>query len=212
MVLCCATLGELGKAGDPPVCRPEELPAVRERELREACALLGVGALHLLGYRDRELSSAPAEEIRGHLVRLLRATRPTLVLTFDPHGANFHPDHIAISRFTSDAVAAAADPRWYPEAGPAHEVTRLLWAPGRHPWEWTRDEDPGARPGVDFAIDVRPWRERKVAALRAHRTQAHSLHRNFFGQPDADRLLGFEYFRQGWGPALRERPQTDLFA
>ncbi|RPJ71679.1 MAG: PIG-L family deacetylase [Acidobacteria bacterium] len=212
IVLSCATLGESGKAGTPPICRPEELPAVRERELREACASLGIGALHLLGYRDRELASVPPDEIRGHLVRLIRGTRPLVVLTFDPHGANLHPDHIAISRFTSDAVAAAADPRWFPEAGPAHEVSRLVWVPGRHPWEWTRDANPGARPGVDFAIDVGPWRDRKVSALRAHRTQAHSLQRNFFGQPDAERLLGVEFFRQGWGPPLAARPLSDLFA
>ena len=212
VVLACATLGESGKAGTPPVCKPEELPAVRERELREAASRLRITELHLLGYRDRDLGAAPHDRIRGQLVRLIRGSRPLVVLTFDPNGANLHPDHIAISRFTSDAVAAAADARWFPEAGPAHHVRRLAWVPGRHPWEWTRDADAGSRAGVDFVIDVRRWRERKVAALQAHRTQAQSLQRNFFGQPDADRLLGYEYFRQGWGPALGVRPLTDLFA
>lgn len=34
--LLTATHGEAGACGDPPRCRPEEMPAVRERELRGA--------------------------------------------------------------------------------------------------------------------------------------------------------------------------------
>ena len=44
-----------------------------------------------------------------------------------PNGMNLHPDHIAISRFASDAVAAA-DPRWFPETGEPHTVARMLWS------------------------------------------------------------------------------------
>ena len=129
LVLATATLGDAGKVGDPPVCSREELPRMRESELRRAVDLLGIDSLHLLGYRDKKLSTADPGRIRGQLVRLLRRYRPAVVITFDPSGFNLHPDHIAISRFTSDAIAAAADPRWLPEAGEPHRVTRLLWTP-----------------------------------------------------------------------------------
>lgn len=210
VVLATATLGESGKAGNPPVCTPEELPAVREGELRAAAAILGIHEVHLLGYRDRELASAPADAIREQLVRHIRASRPAVVVTFDPQGANLHPDHIAISRFTSDAVSAAADPRWFPDAGAAHAVARLLWVPGRRPWEWLRDPDLERRGGADFVVDIAPWRERKLEALRVHRTQRASVERNFLVHPDIDRLLGAEVFRLGWGPIGR-RPLNDLF-
>ena len=36
VALVCAMLGQAGKAGDPPVAAPDELPRVRDRELREA--------------------------------------------------------------------------------------------------------------------------------------------------------------------------------
>ena len=39
IVLVTATLGQRGKCGDPPVCRPEEIEATRERELREAARI-----------------------------------------------------------------------------------------------------------------------------------------------------------------------------
>ena len=212
VVLSTATLGESGKAGDPPVCGPGDLPAVREGELRAAARILGIEEVHLLGYRDRELSAAPADRVREQLVRLVRTARPAVVITFDPHGANGHPDHVAISRFTSDAVSAAADPRWFPNAGEPYLVQRLVWVPGRRPWDWLRDPDLAARGGTDFLIDIAPWRERKLEALRAHRTQHASVERNFLSQPDRDVLLGHEVFRLGWGPPMPRRPEDDLFA
>jgi LmbE family N-acetylglucosaminyl deacetylase len=211
VVLSSATRGEAGKLGDPPACTVDELPGVRERELRQAASTLGVAGIHLLGYRDRDLALAPPDRIRAQLVEIIRGERPGVVLTFDPNGANLHPDHVAISRFTSDAVAAASDPRWYPELGPPHAVTRLVWVPGRHPWKWARDADPGSRPGVDFVIQGGPWLERKLAALQAHRTQLPSITRHFLEQPDRERLLGLEFFRQAWGPPLAARPAKDLF-
>src|SRR5262245_51914198 len=126
-VLVTATRGEQGKAGDPPLCSREELPAWRERELREAVRITQFDEFHLLDYHDRELPDAPPAEIRRSLVGVIRRVKPSIVLTFDPNGFNVHPDHVAISRFTSDAVAAAGDPRWLPEAGEAHAVRRLLW-------------------------------------------------------------------------------------
>lgn len=211
VVLSSATRGEAGKAGDPPLCTLDALPAVRERELREAASILGVAALHLLGYRDRSLDAAPPDRIREQLVSLIRSERPAVVVTFDPNGANLHPDHVAISRFTSDAVAAAADPRWYPGSGAPHVVDRLAWVSGRHPWELARDPDAGRHPGVDFAIDVGRWRARRLAALEAHRTQRASVTRHFLRHADRDRVLSVEFFRQAWGPALRARPVEDLF-
>lgn len=211
VVLATATRGESGKAGEPPLCTPEQLPAVREAELRRAAGILGIAELHLLGYRDRELAAAPPDDVRAQLVTIIRKCRPSVVISFDPHGGNLHPDHVAISRFAGDAVVAAADGRYLTASGPAHAVGRLVWTAGRHPWQLVREPDIAAVPGVDFRIDVGAWRERKAAALGAHATQHKSVERNFVSQPDCDRLLGTEVFRQAFGPALARRPLDDLF-
>jgi N-acetylglucosamine malate deacetylase 2 len=211
VVLVTATRGESGKAGDPPLCTPGELPALRERELRRAAAIVGIADLHLLGYRDRELAAAPPDEVREKLVTLIRHHQPSVVVSFDPNGGNAHPDHISISRFAADAVSAAADPRWFPAGGAAHSTARVVWPTGRGPWRLVREKDLAARPGVDFIIDVGHWRDRKAAALRAHATQHQSADRNFFSQPDCDRLLSVEVFRQAVGPRLTSRPLHDLF-
>src|SRR5919107_291393 len=64
IALVTATRGDRGKAGDPPICAPEEFAACRERELRAAAAIIGFDELHVLGYRDRQLADAPPDEIR----------------------------------------------------------------------------------------------------------------------------------------------------
>lgn len=231
-VLVTATLGERGKAGDPPVCTPEELPAVRERELRAAATIIGFDELHLLGYRDRVLSEAAPDEIRRKLVAIVRRVRPVVVLTFDPNGFNVHPDHVAISRFTSDALSAAADPRWHPDTGDPHVVSRLLWTPPLPPWDpalkgWTTKGESSALKGwatkdasitgdvtpagIDFVVDVSAWREQRIAALRAHRTQHLSIDRYFFSQPELDTILAREFWRHAWGPRPGRRPSGDIF-
>lgn len=212
IVLVSATSGQAGSNGDPPVCPREELGAVREGELREAARVLGVAEVHVLGYQDKHLAQAPPEEIRARLVEMLRRYRPQVVLSFDPNGINAHPDHVAISRFTSDAIPAAADARWLPELGPPHEVARLLWSPPVRVYNLGSHPDPASLPGVDFLFDIRPWSEAKAAALRAHRTQHKSIHRHYFDCPDVERRLAMEALRQAWGPPLTRRPETDLFA
>jgi LmbE family N-acetylglucosaminyl deacetylase len=212
VALCTATPGEHGKLGDPPCCSRDRLGAVRQAELMAACAELGIRTVRVLGYPDRGLSSAPTDTIRRQIVEIIRAVRPQVVVTFDPNGSNLHPDHVAISRFTSDAVAAAGDARWFPELGGAHETARLLWTMPVRPWEVVRRTDPTREPGVDFLVDVAEFIGRKTAALRAHQSQHQSLNRVFFSKPDVTRLLGTELFRQAFGPPLASRPSADVFA
>src|SRR5206468_7450063 len=81
---------------------------------------------------------APADDIRRRIVQIIRRIRPETVITFDPEGGNQHPDHIAISRFGADGISAAADGRWYPEAGKPHVVGRLLWQSPLHVFDLGR--------------------------------------------------------------------------
>ncbi len=210
--LVTATRGDAGRVGDPPVCRREELPAIREAELRRAAGILGIADVRLLDYRDKHLAEAPAAGMREALVRRIREHRPHVVISFDPGGMNGHADHVAIARFVVDAVVAAADPRWLGAAGKPYRVPRVLWNAPIPPWEVTRPRDLGEEPGVDFVIDVARQRAAKAAALRAHRTQQVPIDRCFFSKPDVDRILSIEAFRQAWGPALRRVPEDDVLA
>ena len=111
--LVTATRGEAGRfRGIPPGDGhpgPEALGRIREAELRAAATALGVRELSLLDYRDQELDRAEPREAIRHIVAHLRRVRPQVVITFGPEGGYGHPDHIAISQFTTAAIVAAAD-------------------------------------------------------------------------------------------------------
>lgn len=113
MAVCCATRGE---AGEPPAGRawgPAELAAVRERELRAAAALLGVGRVDLLGFVDSgmsgplppgSLAGADLDEVVGAVRRSIAAFGPDVLITLDD--GDGHRDH---ARIRAAALAAARD-------------------------------------------------------------------------------------------------------
>lgn len=109
LALVTATRGERGWGG-----RREEYPGaqalgrIREAELRCAADTLGIKDLTFLGYMDGEVDQASPAEIVLRIAREIRRFKPQVVVTFGPDGVYGHPDHIAISQFTSAAVVMAA--------------------------------------------------------------------------------------------------------
>ncbi len=128
-----ATLGDAGRFRGHPrghALHPgaAALAQIRERELRAAAAVLGVTDVSVLGYGDSELDRADPRDAVTRIAAAVRRVRPQVVMTFAPDGAYGHPDHIAISQFTSAAVIVAADPSFTgapdtPE--PPHAVSKL---------------------------------------------------------------------------------------
>jgi N-acetyl-1-D-myo-inositol-2-amino-2-deoxy-alpha-D-glucopyranoside deacetylase len=167
--------------------------------------------VHFLPYEDQKLEKADAVQVRAELVRLIRIARPQVVVSFDPHGANGHPDHVAMSRFLLDALPAAGDARWSKEER-THIVERLLWLPPLQPWKLEESADYSVIPGVDFLIDTSSVAEVKAAAIREHKTQLPGLRTLFFGHGSPKLTLNQESFRVGWGRRPHQSPCTDIFA
>ncbi len=94
--------GEIGHPG------ATALADIRERELRRAADTLGVRDVSILGYGDGCLDRATPREAIGRIAEHVTRVRPDVVVTFGPDGAYGHPDHIAISQFTTAAVAVAS--------------------------------------------------------------------------------------------------------
>jgi LmbE family N-acetylglucosaminyl deacetylase len=113
--LVTATRGEGGRyrgrrVGDSGHPGAATLAAIRERELRDAAAALGVGEVSLLDYPDGCLDRAIPREAIGRIAAHIGRVRPDVVVTFGHDGAYGHPDHIAVSQFTTAAVMAAGIP------------------------------------------------------------------------------------------------------
>jgi len=134
--LLTATPGDAGRyRGRPPGSDghpgARALAEIRRGELQAAAAALGVREVTTLDYHDQQLDRADANAVVATIARQMRRVRPDVVLTFGPDGAYGHPDHIAISQFTTAAVVAAADPdRARADADPGgapHVVSKLYY-------------------------------------------------------------------------------------
>ena len=137
------------------------LARIREREEREAARILGAARVVFLGKHDCELE--PTMALRKELVRQIRRHRPEVVLCGDPQALFYgnqyinHPDHIAAGKLALEAVFPASEMELlWPEAGKAHKVHAVYISSTLHPDTW---------------IDIGKTIERKIASLRAHKSQ-----------------------------------------
>lgn len=197
VVIVCATRGEMGRRlGVPLRATRESLGALREQELREACAALGVSRLVLLGYRDKEVEMVPEGEATARIESLLAEERPASVVTFhDPLGG--HPDHAAVGRFATLAFER------YRRVADHARLFYVAW--GDDLAAFRRYPQP-AKALVE--VDVRAHRRQKLMAFRAHRTQS-ELDRAIWGNDEkaVHRMRDREYFVLTQGPNLK-RPGT----
>lgn len=134
----------------------------RATEAERAALVLGLAHRETLDLGDARL--ADAQPVRAAIVEVLRRLRPRLVLTHHPEQP--HPDHVAAAH----AVRAAAY-----LAG----VASFAPAGGLAPY----------RPGVivhfglpcaatpSFVVDVSDFAERRMEAIRCHRSQLHDATR-----------------------------------
>ncbi len=136
--LVCATRGEVGEA--PEGLRGfASIAEMREAELQCASRVLGLKEVSLLGYRDSGMAgspdnahpnstaSAPLQEIALKVARHMRQIRPQVIITSDPGGGYGHPDHIAVSRATLEAVRLAGDPSLDIEGLPPYSPQKLYY-------------------------------------------------------------------------------------
>jgi LmbE family N-acetylglucosaminyl deacetylase len=166
--LLTATQGEAGSCGEPPLCMPEGLPALRERELRCACAALGIELTRLLDYHDGALAGVDEEEAVEQVLAVIRDLRPQVLLTWPPDGLSGHCDHVAVSRWAAQAFCQAAAlgadaPLALYHLAVPYSVAGALGLVHLHA---IPDGD------VTLAVDVMAVWEQKMAAIRCHRTQA----------------------------------------
>jgi mycothiol conjugate amidase Mca len=128
-VLVTCTGGEVGEINPDTAVAIEHLGAVRARELRAACEVLGVSHLELLGYRDSGMAGtednnhpdsfaqANLDDATARLVELVRQYRPSVIVTYNENGFYGHPDHINAHRIAVRAYELAGDPTHRSENG-----------------------------------------------------------------------------------------------
>jgi LmbE family N-acetylglucosaminyl deacetylase len=185
--LLTATRGERGRYqahrfGTPEHPGAAALARIREAELRDAAAALGIGRVRLLDYEDQQLDRADVREAVALIAGEIRQARPQVVMTFAPDGAYGHPDHIAISQLTTAGIVAAAA---HPSA--PHHVQKLYYlAWGERQWALYQRAfkklvsvvdgvERQATPWPDWAmttrIDTQAWGPQVWRAVTCHASQ-----------------------------------------
>ena len=228
-VLVCCTGGEEGDLNNPALKEPGQpfhgldeqaskqlLASMRPHELAASAEVIGFSHVELLGYRDSGMPESPAnsnpesffmsdvDEATGRLVRVIRAHRPQVVITYGDDQRGYpHPDHLKVHDISVLAFDRAGDAAWYPEAGPVWQPLKLYYS------VWSRarltavheallrlrgsspyDEKWFERPNLDVRITTRlnvgDFLWARSGALRAHKTQVDEKEPFWFGLSDAE--------------------------
>ncbi|MEV0536461.1 PIG-L family deacetylase [Kitasatospora sp. NPDC050463] len=85
------------------MCTEEDLPAIREQELRRAAEALGVTCAEVHDLPDGSLSDHEATGT-ALVLEALHRWKPHRVVAFPPNGMNGHPDHRAAHRIALAAL------------------------------------------------------------------------------------------------------------
>lgn len=190
-LLVTLTRGEQGEVVAGPLtalAQQHGLAVVRQNELKTALGMLGVRRHAFLGvpparaegldptiYEDSgmawgpdgrataapeaspdALTSVPAVEPLYDLVAAAHLSNASAIVSYDDGGGYGHPDHVFAHRMSRAVAQALEIPFWV-----------ILPAEDREP---AKPRDP-ARIARAETHDVRPWLDRKLAALRAYQTQ-----------------------------------------
>jgi mycothiol S-conjugate amidase len=228
-ILVCCTGGEEGDLQNPTLREPgqpfhgltpeqerELVVSMRPGELERSAEIIGFDEVIMLGYRDSGMADsepnqhpecfhqADIDEATERLVRVIRRTRPEVIITYNDDQAGYpHPDHLRVHDVSVLAFDRAGDPSWYPDAGEPFQPLKLYystWSRRRlvamhegllkHRGESPFDEQWFERPDTDHRvttrIDVGEYMWARTQSLLAHATQVDPTAPFWFGLSDAE--------------------------
>lgn len=167
--LACATRGEGGECGEPPVCSSDDLGMVRENELLCAAKELGCQSVHFLDFIDPKVGQDNTlfpyadniEDIVKKLMPLMHEIMPIIMISHGSNGEYGHPAHVISHK------AALAAVEMYPN--PIYLYTVQAIFPHHPKPKLANQNDP-----ADIILDCSSVLEQKINAALCHKTQ-HAL-------------------------------------
>jgi len=189
VTLVCATDGEAGKP-HPFVGPVDDLGALRAEELRHSCECLGIEEPVRLRFHDsarkerqrhddpHALANVDMLDVEAALRGIIADVKPHVIVTFEPHGGYYHPDHVAVQRattaafFSSGGIGRDAPERLF-FAAMRSDVFRVF-AEASRGRGFLDGLDPdvfaSAADMIAVSFDASPYVPRKLSALAAHRS------------------------------------------
>jgi LmbE family N-acetylglucosaminyl deacetylase len=218
VVVVMATSGDLGVAHE---ALGAPLADVRERELHEACRLLGVDEVVLLRYDDSGIdhpvmpdnafAHADVETAATLVAEVLVRVQADAVVFYDEGGIYGHADHVQVHRVGLRAAELAGTPRRY-EATVDREYLHFV---DTHLIDHAREALPHIEhigmPTVFISamVDVCDHLAAKRAAIAAHASQVHETSSVMQLSPDSFRsVYGFEWYVRHGPPGVLDALAT----
>lgn len=189
VTLVCATNGEAGRP-HPSVGPIADMGALRVQELQRSCARLAIEQPVLLGFHDsarkerqrrddpHALANVDMLDVEAAIRGLIADVKPHVIVTFEPHGGDYHPDHLAIQRattaaFFSSGVMGVEAPERLFYGTMLRDVFRTFAdaSRGRGILDGLDPDVFATTPEmIAVSFDAKPYLERKLAAMAAHRS------------------------------------------
>jgi len=204
--IVCATRGEGGEAGEPPLCTRDQLGNVRSDELRCAAEVLGCNGVDFLTFRDPDVQpdgtlgafASSAEAVAEQFAECLRSASCDALFLHGTDGEYGHPGHVLANRagiLAGRRVGVSA-----------------AFTFGAHFAEHPRPRSANRSDPADYIVDIAPCFEKKLAAVECYKTQLPLFVRRpsqDAGRPVTLReaLLRVESFRRAWGEDSHELVQ-----
>jgi N-acetyl-1-D-myo-inositol-2-amino-2-deoxy-alpha-D-glucopyranoside deacetylase len=222
---------------DPDEARPQ-LAQIRAEELACSVDALGSGAIHhhMLGYRDSGMIGTDAnahpdsfwqadlDEATRRLTDIVRAARPSVIVSYDENGNYGHPDHINAALIARKAYQASRGEAW--QVARFHEIAfvrerwfelmstmkergiALPWNLGEEVPSADAADQPAESDAIEFGrsdaevttrVDVSGYLDAKRRSMDCHKTQRQDLGW-LLDLPDdlADQAIDTEYYVLRW--------------
>jgi LmbE family N-acetylglucosaminyl deacetylase len=190
----------------------QELAALRRKEFAAACEILKVSKAIVLDYSDGQLHRQDLYKVVCDLTLHVRQFRPHVLMTFGPDGSvTGHTDHSMASIFATMAFHWAGRTNRYPDqlSGEitAHQTQKLYYSTVNFTLP---DRQPVTLPPASAIIEIGDYLEVKIAAFKAHASQAPlwSLFESHVRQRGRKEMF---HLAARVTPGLIEQ-ETDLFA
>lgn len=203
----CATRGEGGELGEPPVTESQDLLGVaRETELR--CAVKALGAnLIQLDYVDPVITEgetlhafeADIETLAEQYAQIISDTNAQLVLTHGTDGEYGHPAHVLVNKAVTHAIKL-----YQPET--------LLYTVCATIPDTEEDRLMNQSDIAHFVLDIDAWATQKIQAMECHVSQHALFKRRRKLKTVAEALRSIESVRRV-NPAWHDNsPPQDAFS
>lgn len=191
-----ATRGEVGKY-DSLKPKPNELGAIRSKELEAALKILGVKRHLWLNYKDGRCNRENPDKAAKKIANYINKFNPDSILTFGPEGWTGHDDHCTVSTWVDKAVSISGKPItiYHIIHTPKHHEHYLGIADKSLNIFFNIDQPrliPKEKCDIYYDLPAK-IRGRKIKALKAHGTQTRELF-EIFDEQFIEDAVGVEAF------------------